>query len=220
MLKFFEKLLKAKIESSRKPYDHSFPAFSDAFCQEILEIKKEWGDFVRASESKGLPIDDLSDAQKSLNEDKKWKSLFLFGYSYYNTALTPHFPVTMTLIRKYESQITLAMFSTTEPGKHIPAHKGNNHGVLRLQIGIDIKESDQCFLRVEDKILYLKEGERFVFDDTFEHELGNQSNADRTVLIIDFYKPLPVIYDRLNRKKMDELKKSNYIQSVIKKLTN
>lgn len=85
-------------------------------------------------------------------------------------------------------------------------------------MGIDVEYPEQCFLRVEDKKYYLKEMEFFVFDDTFEHELFNNSSSHRTVLIIDFFKPLPWFYDRINRKEIKKAQKSDYIQSVIKKL--
>ena len=51
------------------------------------------------------------------------------------------------------------MFSTLESGKEIKPHKGNNHGVLRIQLGIDIPEPDKCGLKVEEKTFFIEKVE-------------------------------------------------------------
>jgi len=129
-----------------------------------------------------------------------------------------HFPTLEKWIKKNLQNINLVFFSSTEPGKHLPAHTGNNQGVLRIQIGVDIAEPEKCSLRVEDKIIRLREGETFIFDDTYEHELTNNSNSVRTVLIIDMFKKFPFIYDKINRSQIKTMQKSKYVQEVIKKL--
>lgn len=218
MLAVLENLLTRKIKGLRRPYDHPVQEWCKEFEVHIDEIQSEWKQYVKKFQSYGLPIDDLSKEQRSLNEDKKWKSLFLFGYSHFNEKELIHFPRTAELIWKHKHRVTLAMFSTTEAGKHIPAHTGNNSGVLRVQIGVDISDPEGCVLRVEDKKIQLKEKEIFIFDDTFEHELINDSQSNRTVLIIDYYKPLPFFYHVLNKKKISGIAKSDYVHSVVNKI--
>lgn len=218
MLSLFENLLAKKIKDLRSPYGYTLPEWCKEFETSIGEIQLEWRQYIQKFQSYGLPIDDLSDEQKLLNKDKKWKSVFLFGYSHFNDKELINFPKTAELIRKHRDKITLVMFSTTEAGKHIPAHNGNNHGVLRVQLGIDISDPQGCVLRVENKKIRLKEKEIFIFDDTFEHELINDSQSNRTVLIIDYYKPLPFFYHFLNKNKIAGIAKSDYVQSVINKI--
>ena len=218
MLRFLDQLLSKKLSKLRKPYGFNMPVWCEPFLKEIESIQEEWKQYKKTS-GEGVFIDELSKDQELLNEDKKWKALFLYGYSFLNEKELIHFPETAKLIQNNLDEITLVMLSTTESGKHIPAHTGNNHGVLRLQIGIDIAEPEKCSLRVEDKTVQLKEKEIFIFDDTFEHELENNSNSNRTVLIIDYYKPLPFLYRVLNKRKIAEIAKSDYVQSVINKIT-
>ncbi len=213
-----QRLFRIYNEKGRKPNGHKMPEFADTLTSNFEEIQKEWEIYKVNHASLGIAIDELSKEQAALNKDKKWKSLFLFGYGHLNNSLSKEFDTLFEFIKRHEKQINLVMFSTTESGKHIPPHKGNNHGVLRLQMGLDIEFPEQCFLRVEDKKYYLKEKEIIIFDDTFEHELSNNSSSHRTVLIIDFYKPLPWFYDRINKKEIKKHQKSDYIQSVIKKL--
>jgi len=218
MLRILDQLLSKKLAKMRKPHGFDMPVWCGFFLNEVENIQMEWKQY-KEKIGEGVFIDELSKDQELLNEDKKWKALFLYGYSFLNEKELMHFPETAKLIQNNLDEITLVMLSTTESGKHIPAHTGNNHGVLRLQIGIDITEPEKCSLRVEDKTVQLKEKEIFIFDDTFEHELVNNSNSNRTVLIIDYYKPLPFLYRVLNKRKIAEIAKSDYVQSVIKKIT-
>lgn len=54
--------------------------------------------------------------------------------------------------------------------------KGNNYGVLRVQLGIIIPEPENCGLLVEGKLFNLKENEMLIFDDTFEHTAWNNGS--------------------------------------------
>lgn len=212
-----EKLLQLKNDKIRKPYNYETPNWVNDFTKNLDEIIQEWLDYTKNHQ--GINIDELSPDQLELNKDKKWKSLILLCYSYYNNPLEKKIPALFRLIKKNQKNLTLVMFSTTEAGKIIPPHHGNNHGVLRLQIGIDIQEPEQCYLRVEDKKIVLKNKELFIFDDTFEHELVNDSEYHRTVLIIDFYKPLPYFYDKLNRIQIKKMRNSDYVQNVVRKFS-
>jgi ornithine lipid ester-linked acyl 2-hydroxylase len=215
---FFEKLLLEKLQRKSKPHGYELTQWQHEFVENIEAIQDEFKNYVSNFKSSGILIDELSKEQTELNTEKKWKTIPLFGYSYYNKKLFENFPGTFDLIKKWENNITLVMFSTTEPGAHIPAHKGNNKGVLRMQIGVDIQCPELCDLRVESRVFNVKEKEAIIFDDTYEHELNNRSNFIRTVLIIDFYKPLPFFYRILNKIKNKEIARSDYVQSVLNQL--
>jgi len=47
-------------------------------------------------------------------------------------------------------------------------------------------------MRVKDKFHTWKEGQSIVFDDSLEHEVYNQSDDIRVVLIVDFFRPMPL----------------------------
>ena len=38
-----------------------------------------------------------------------------------------------------------------------------------------------------------------LFDDSWEHEVINRSPGDRVVLIVDVRRPMPLVFDSLNR---------------------
>jgi beta-hydroxylase len=47
-----------------------------------------------------------------------------------------------------------------------------------------------CRIRLDTDTYYWKEGESFIFDDTREHEVWNDSDAVRVVLFVDVLRPM------------------------------
>ena len=46
-------------------------------------------------------------------------------------------------------------------------------------------------MRVGDKMIYWEEGKCVIFDDTHKHEVWNDTDGIRVVLLFDVYRPLP-----------------------------
>lgn len=218
MKKLLNKILYKHDSSSRKPYGYEDIDVVVDFQSRIGAIIKEWNDFKNVSNAEIKQIDELSEEQKHLNMDKKWKALFLLVYGETNSNVLIHFPEVSRLIHKWKKDITLVFFSSLDSGKHIPPHEGNNHGVLRIQFGIDIPEPEKTGLKVSDKTINLRNQEAFVFDDTFTHEAWNFSTYQRTVLIVDIRKKYSYFYNILNKIEQNRIKKSDYVQSALKKL--
>lgn len=213
-----KKILLKKNDLIRKPYGHSTPDSVSEIIKNMNIISEEWNEFTKNKSYFGVPIDELSKDQEHLNKDKKWKAVFLYVYGQYNKEIIPFFPATMKLIDASKKDIKLVFFSNLEPGKHIQPHHGNNHHVLRTQIGIDITNPEKTGLRVADKTIQLKNEEHFTFDDTFEHEAWNNDSSNRIVLIIDTCKKFPYFYNLINRFFLRKMKKTPYVQSVIQKI--
>jgi aspartate beta-hydroxylase/beta-hydroxylase len=53
-------------------------------------------------------------------------------------------------------------------------------------------------MRVNDQIHVWREGESMIFDDTWDHEVYNDADEIRMVLIIDILRPMPPLPHRLN----------------------
>lgn len=216
---FLKKLLLKKIQKIRIPYNIAQPYWANDFLENAELIQKEWEDYL-IKFGPGRQFDEISKDQIELNVDKKWEVVIVYGFSFFNEKELVHFPVLNKLIKKHCQYLTLVMFSTTRANKTIPTHHGNNHGVNRIQIGIDITDTENCYLEVGDKRFFLKEKEMLIFDDTFNHKLVNSSRYNRTVLIIDFYKKLPLFYHLINKRMNIEIGESDYAKSVINKITS
>jgi beta-hydroxylase len=96
--------------------------------------------------------------------------------------------------------LSLAFFSVLAPGMHIKAHRGSYKGVLRCHLGLIVPEPRaDVRMRVGDKMIYWEEGKCVIFDDTHKHEVWNDTNSIRVVLLFDVYRPLPAWLTLVNK---------------------
>jgi beta-hydroxylase len=132
---------------------------------------------------------DVSPDQAHLAQGDQWKTFFLMAYGYRAPANCARCPVTTRLAQAIPG-VTTAFFSILAPHTHVPPHRGVYKGVLRYHLGLLVPEPERCRIRVDDQMLRWREGESLVFDDTFEHEVWNDSDLDRAVLFLDVLRPL------------------------------
>ncbi len=52
------------------------------------------------------------------------------------------------------------------------------------------KERDKCRMEIAGTVCYWEEGKTLVFDDVSRHEVWNDSDEDRVILLIQFARPL------------------------------
>jgi len=84
-----------------------------------------------------------------------------------------------------------AFFSILAPRYHIPPHHGPSRALLRVHLGLKVpRDRDNCWIRVDDQILRWQDGRVMVFDDTYEHEVRNDTDDERVVLFLDFDRPM------------------------------
>lgn len=110
-----------------------------------------------------------------------------------------------------------AFFSILEGGKSIPPHEGPYRGYLRYHLGLLVPEQNPPSIRLRDQVYTWKEGESILFDDSWEHEVYNQCEQDRVVLIVDIRRPMPQPFDAVNRV-AQSIMKPVYGRHILKKL--
>lgn len=79
-------------------------------------------------------------------------------------------------------------FSAMTPGTHVRPHCGPHNYKLRCHLGL--VTSPLATIRVGKTIKSWEDGRCLVFDDSFEHEVWNNSNITRIVLIVDVWNPV------------------------------
>lgn len=161
---------------------------------------------------------DISEDQKSITTDNKWKTFFLFGYGFEAEKNTKMCPKTTELLHKIPGMKT-AMFSILDGGKHIPHHRGPYKGVLRYHMGLIVPEPGKCKIRVGNDYSHWHEGKSMIFDDTHDHEVWNDSNKQRVVLFVDFVRPMPFPLSALNSFLLFLIGISPYVQDGKKNQT-
>ena len=144
------------------------------------------------------PFQEISVDQVDLSDDDRWVTYFLFGYGFEVSEHTAACPRTTELVSAVPGMKT-AMFSILAAGKHIPNHRGPYKGVLRHHLGLIVPEpAENCRIRVGDEIRHWTEGGSLVFDDTYDHEVWNDTDGQRVVLFIDVVRPLTGIAAHIN----------------------
>jgi len=142
---------------------------------------------------------DISKDQIEITDDDRWKTFFLYGYGFEAKLGTEMCPRTAALMREVPG-MTTAMFSILSPGKHILDHRGPYKGVLRYMLGLIVPRDEQaCRIRVGEDIRHWEQGKSMIFDDTFNHEVWNDTDETRVVLFLDVLRPLPSPDSAINR---------------------
>ena len=133
---------------------------------------------------------EVSPDQKKISKGTNWRTFILFGFGKKMQKNCNQAPVTTRLLEAVPNLQT-AWFSILSPGYHIPAHRGVSKGILRAHLGLLIpKNAEKCRLRVGDTTNIWHPGEIFVFDDTYEHEVWNDTTEERVILLFDFNRPM------------------------------
>jgi ornithine lipid ester-linked acyl 2-hydroxylase len=142
---------------------------------------------------------EISKDQIEITDDDRWKTFFLYGYGFKAKLGVEMCPRTAALMEQIPGMKT-AMFSILSPRKHILDHRGPYKGVLRYHLGLVVPtDAEACRIRVGEDIRHWQEGASMIFDDTFNHEVWNDTDETRVVLFVDVLRPLPFPESLINR---------------------
>ena len=136
------------------------------------------------------PFQEISPEQAAITQDDRWQTFVLYAYGAKAGRNCRACPATTAAVERIPGMKT-ALFSILAAGKHIPPHRGPYKGLLRCHLGLRIPGPPGAVrLRVGEAHTSWREGQALVFDDTFEHEVWNDSDDVRVVLFIDFVRPM------------------------------
>ncbi|WP_242096391.1 aspartyl/asparaginyl beta-hydroxylase domain-containing protein [Sphingomonas sp. CROZ-RG-20F-R02-07] len=131
----------------------------------------------------------ISPDHRAIAEVNKWRSFFLWGYGYPIPENLARCPQTRDVVERIPG-LNSAFFSILAPGTHIPEHRGVTKGLITCHLGLIVPRDGDVRMRVHDRIVRWAEGETLVFDDTYQHEVWNDTQNTRVVLLIQFERPL------------------------------
>lgn len=158
---------------------------------------------------------DISTDQRGLTDDDRWKTFFLYAYGIKAEGNCRRCPETTRLVEAVPGMKT-AFFSILAPGKHIPPHRGPYKGVIRYHLGLLVPEpAHQCRIRVDTETRHWEEGRSLLFDDTYEHEVWNDTAGRRAVLFLDVVRPLRFPASTFNDLVLALIKRSPFVQDGV-----
>jgi len=161
----------------------------------------------------------LSEDQTRISKGNNWKvfTFYVFGKRVdENCVICPETAKELGKIKNLQN----AFFSILAPHYHIPAHKGPTRAIIRVHLGLIIPEQrEKCWIRVHDKFTTWEEGKCIIFDDSYEHEVHNETDQLRVVLFLDFDRPMDRVGTWVNNLVVGLLRSSNYVKQPLKNLS-
>ena len=141
-------------------------------------------DAVLASGGKGF----ASYRTEFATDEKYWNTfnLFIHGEKIEeNCARVPRTTELLESLPRFEKNHI--MFSALNPKSHLPRHVGPINGIMRGHLPLIVPPG--CRIQVGDDVREWEEGKVMVFDDSFFHEVWNESDQVRIVLFTNFWHP-------------------------------
>lgn len=142
-------------------------------------------------------------AEISANDGLDWRMFVLKAYDMTIPENLARMPVLSRLLAECP-EVKSAAVSFLAPHKHIPPHRGPFRGIMRFHLGLVIpKQPDgrpATIMMVNREERRISDGECMLWDDTFEHEVTNNSDQPRVALLLDVWRPkMPLDMEILSR---------------------
>jgi len=134
----------------------------------------------------------------TVDTDRNWNVFMLYAMGEKPDDNRARCPRTAEALDKIPN-LWQAFFSILDAGKSIPAHNGPYSGYLRYHLGLKVPDEKPPSIRVKDTVYTWQEGESVLFDDSWNHEVMNEAEDIRAVLIVDVFRPMPLPLHALNR---------------------
>lgn len=172
------------------------PYLDPAHFPELEPLRRQWtairDEFLASFDDIGaIPsLSEISPDHRRIAPREKWRSLFLYAHGYIAKENCERCPVTAAALAQVPG-VVVAFFSVFEPHTHVPAHRGVTRALINVHLGLLVPEGPaRCEIRVDREARGWKPGEFLILDDTYEHEVWNQSDQPRVVLFVQIRRPL------------------------------
>jgi beta-hydroxylase len=207
-------------------HGHSLVGDAEFFDPQIFawtrEIEENWLAIRRELDhvlqyTSDIPnFQDISEDNRAITDDDRWKTFFFFAWGVKLASNCERCPATAALLSRIDGMKS-AFYSIMLPNKYLPPHAGPYAGVLRYHLGLIVPDAERCRIRVGNRVEHWREGRSLIFDDTFEHEVWNDTDQPRVVLFVDLARPLPFLLARANEAMMWLIARSSLVRPGLEK---
>ena len=179
-------------------------------------IRKE-AEFVLRARANLPPLHEISpDHSRIDRDDGKWKVYFLKGYGFWIDEHCRQCPETHAAVKDIP-RIESAFFSILEAGKHIPRHRGPTRTIFTCHLGLLLpRDREKCWIEVDRIRRHWDPGKTLIFDDTYKHEVSNDTEEDRVILLLHVRRPLRFPASLLGSLVFNAIKWSPFVQDGLK----
>jgi beta-hydroxylase len=171
------------------------PLFDDETFEWTSRLRAEWESIL--AEAQGLlsnlgevpPLRLVSPDHRRIMLEDSWRSFFLWGYGYKVEENCRRCPKTAALVESIPG-LNSAFFSILMPGTHIRSHRGPTKALVTCHLGLMVPSEGGCRMTLAGHELGWREGEWLMFDDTYRHEVWNDTSDPRIVLLLQVRRPV------------------------------
>jgi aspartyl/asparaginyl beta-hydroxylase (cupin superfamily) len=140
-------------------------------------------------------LPDLEDLRTSNNQSDfgggNWGFLYLMINNRKNEKLRQHFPKTFSLMEDNVPELFALRFSMLGGDRNeITPHRDGHSQSLIAHLALSVPEGE-CSITIDNKRQPWNEGKCFAFDASALHSVNKESEAERLVLLIDTFRPVP-----------------------------
>ena len=200
------------------------PVFDPAVFPWIEDIEIHW-EQVRheldelLKEREPLPaFHQISPDQYRISTGDNWKTFIFYVFGDRINTNCERCPETARLLEKVPN-LRNAWFSILAPGYRIPPHNGPTNGIIRIHLGLIVpRDTASCRIRVDNEVFGWQEGKCVVFDDSYEHEVWNDTDEQRAVLFFDVDRPLRLPGRIVNRLQIAIMKRTACVKDAHRNL--
>ena len=162
------------------------------------------------------PLGEISPHHRRIDVENRWKSFFFEAHGWKVDANRARCPRTAELLDGIPDLVT-AFFSVMEPGAHVPRHKGITKALVNVHLGLCVPAGvDECRICIDGVDYGWADGQLLVFDDTFKHEVWNDSDRPRAILFIQVLRPMTKKATLLGKAIIGVVNQSSYVKSARK----
>lgn len=155
----------------------------------------------------------ISPDHQMVAADQGWRSFFLIGYGVRIERNLARCPVTSEVLRQVPD-LNSGFFSILKPGTHIPRHTGVTKGLLTCHLGLVVPDGP-LRMTVADQEVRWREGETLFFDDTYPHEVWNDTQGTRIVLLVQVERPLRQPGRALAKAFLGGIRRSAFVRDAV-----
>jgi beta-hydroxylase len=118
-----------------------------------------------------------------------WSKFYVTWYGYTHKSALELCPKTVEILKRVPT-VNGAMFSVLPVGSQLTRHLDPLASSLRYHLGLVTPNDNSCFINVDGKTYSWRDGEAFLFDETYLHYAKNNSDKIRLILMCDVERPM------------------------------
>ena len=130
-------------------------------------------------------------APLSAQDERDWRVFILKAYAVEIEENMARCPILASLLRA-APEVLSASLSFLAPRKHVPRHRGPFRGVLRYHLGLSMPTGQDgrpaAVLTLAGCEHRIADGQSLLWDDTYPHEVLNDSDEVRIALLLDVWR--------------------------------